>query len=215
MLKGSIIGGAVGLLASIGSMYAAAIRYHMFRGLKLQAKGFILTSTTSFGAVFYAERFQNTLHSTLDPMRTYKDSCERVAQASREHQGSYEHLREWGRANRYSIVGASWLAGMAIALAMVSRSPGTTAQKLVQARVYAQGLTLAVLIATATLEVNDAKKGENRWETVKIIDPNDPEHKRLVEKRVHKEEYSGQDLWMGRHFQLSLVLMFFALQERI
>ncbi|KAJ3498159.1 hypothetical protein NLG97_g1345 [Lecanicillium saksenae] len=196
VLKGALIGGAVGLLAGVGSMYAAAIRYPIFRGLRLQTKGFVLTSTTSFGAIFYAEQLQNRLHATLDPMRTYKDSSERAAQSSKEHQNRHERFQEWCRTNRYSIVGASWLASMVAALAMVSRSPASTAQKLVQARVYAQGLTLAVLIATAAFEVNDAQKGVSRWETVKIIDPSDPEHKRLIEKKVHKEEYSGQDLWM-------------------
>lgn len=96
---------------------------------------------------------------------------------------------------------------MLAALALVSRSPASTAQKLVQARVYAQGLTLLVLIATAAFEVNDARKGVSRWETVKVIDPDDPEHKRLIEKKVHKEEYSGQDLWMGKCSQLSLSRM--------
>ena len=46
------------------------------------------------------------------------------------------------------------------------------------------------------LETADAKSGSGRWETIKIIDPNDPEHKNLIEKRIHKEEYEGQDLWM-------------------
>jgi hypothetical protein len=31
-----------------------------------------------------------------------------------------------------------------------------------------------------------------------VVDPNDPEHKRLIEKKIHKEEYEGQDLWKGR-----------------
>lgn len=197
VLKGTVVGGAVGLIAGVGMMYGAARRYPFFRGLRLQTKGFILTSTTSFGAIFYAERLQNDLHRTLDPMRTYRDNSERVADAARENQGRYEKMREWGRENRYTIVGASWVASMIIALAAVSRSPASTAQKLVQARVYAQGLTLAVLIATAAFEVNDARRGEHRWQTVMVLDENDPEHKRLIEKKIHKEEYSGQDLWMG------------------
>jgi len=65
----------------------------------------------------------------------------------------------------------------------------------VQARVYAQGLTLAVLIATAAFEVGDASKGKGRWETVMILDPNDPEHKHMIEKRIHHEAYEGEDLW--------------------
>lgn len=77
-------------------------------------------------------------------------------------------------------------------------TPISTAQKLVQARVYAQGLTLAVLIISAAFKVNHAKQGNGRWETVMVLDPNDPEHKHLIEKRIHKEDYEGQDLWIGK-----------------
>ncbi len=105
---------------------------------------------------------------------------------------------DWGKENRYPIVAGSWVLSMGIALGLVGRSPYlSTQQKLVQARVYAQGLTIAVLIATAAFEVGDRGKGEGRWETVKIIDPNDPEHKHLIEKKVHHERYEGEDQWRG------------------
>lgn len=53
---------------------------------------------------------------------------------------------------------------------------------------------------TAALEGNDTRRGENRWESVMVIDTNNPEHKRLIETKIHKEENSGQDLWMGCYF---------------
>ena len=113
----------------------------------------------------------------------------------------------WGRENRYSIVFVSWLASMGLALAIVGRAPMSTSQKVVQARVYAQGLTLAVLIVSAAFEMNDAKRGSGRWETVMVLDPNDPEHKHLIEKKVHKEEYEGQDLWKGKQPEAPCTIM--------
>ena len=105
---------------------------------------------------------------------------------------------DWGRENRYPIVGVSWVASMAIALGLVGRSPYlSTSQKIVQSRVYAQGLTLAVLVATAAFEIGDKGQGEGRWETVKIVDPNDPEHKHLIDKKIHHERYAGEDMWRG------------------
>ena len=105
---------------------------------------------------------------------------------------------DWGKENRYPIVAGSWVLSMGIALGIVGRSPYlSTQQKLVQARVYAQGLTIAVLIASAAFEIGDRGKGEGRWETIKIIDPNDPEHKHLIEKKVHHERYEGEDQWRG------------------
>lgn len=106
----------------------------------------------------------------------------------------------WGKENRYPIVGVSWVASMAIALGLVGRNPYlSTQQKLVQARVYAQGLTLAVLIATAAFEIGDRSEGQGRWETVKILDPDDPEHKHMIEKRIHHESYAGEDQWKGTY----------------
>ena len=74
--------------------------------------------------------------------------------------------------NHYSIVFGSWIASMAGAFTIVGRSPYlTTQQKLVQARVYAQGLTMAVVIASLAFEGVDSAQGKGRWETVKYIDP--------------------------------------------
>ena len=106
---------------------------------------------------------------------------------------------DWFRENRYGIVGGSWVASMGIALGIVGRNPYLTgAQKLVQARVYAQGLTVAVLIATAAFEISDSKNEKGRWETVKVLDPDDPTHQRLIEKKVHHETYKGEDQWRGK-----------------
>lgn len=55
---------------------------------------------------------------------------------------------------------------------------------------------MAVLVASFALESNDLRSGKGRWETVKILDPNDPEHKRIIEKRIHHEAYQGEDTWM-------------------
>ena len=105
---------------------------------------------------------------------------------------------DWGKENRYPIVAGSWVLSMGIALGIVGRSPHlSTQQKLVQARVYAQGLTIAVLCATAAFEIGDRGKGEGRWETIKVIDPDDPEHKHMIEKKVHHERYEGEDQWRG------------------
>ena len=128
----------------------------------------------------------------------YLDETERQRRAIEAAKTPTERWMDWGRENRYGIVGGSWVASMAIALALVGRDPYLSgAQKLVQARVYAQGLTVAVLIATAAFEINDQRKGAGRYETRKVLDPNDPTHKHLIEQQVHKESYAGEDQWKG------------------
>ena len=67
------------------------------------------------------------------------------------------------------------------------------------------------MVATAIFEIGDRGKEEGRWETRKVVDPKDPEHKRLVEQKYwesdHKQEpdgigekrgqkhYEGEDQW--------------------
>lgn len=199
VLKGGFIGGSVGLGAGLAGVMLASRRYTAFRQLTLPFRTFLVSSVGTFGAITTAERYSLAFQKAKDPMNFYKDESQRALEQARQSQNSQSQLMEWGRENRYTIVFTSWIAAMAIALGIVGRNKYiTTSQKLVQARVYAQGLTLAVLIATAAFETSDAKAGKGRWETVMVLDPNDPKHEHLIEKKVHKEEYEGQDLWKGK-----------------
>ncbi|KAM0516362.1 hypothetical protein ACHAPE_005511 [Trichoderma viride] len=196
VLKGGLIGGSLGLAIGASGVIYASRRYPSFRGLTLPFRTFLVTSTATFGAIVQADRQGIKHQKAQDPRRLYRDNSQRAQEIIRENETAYERFMNYGRDHRYSIVCASWLASLVVAFALVSRAPMSTPQKIVQARVYAQGLTLAVLIVSAAFEMNDAKSGKGRWETVMVLDPNDPEHKHLIEKRIHKEEYEGQDLWM-------------------
>jgi hypothetical protein len=196
VLKGGTVGGIVGLGLGIAGVMGASRRYPAFRSLTLPFRAFLVTSSSTFCAIVNADRYSMKFQKARDPMRSYKDSSVLAMEHARSNDTGYQQMMNWGRDHRYSIVFGSWVASMGLALAIVGRSKYlSTAQKVVQARVYAQGLTVAVLILTAAFEMTDAKKGSGRWETVMVLDPEDPEHKHLIEKKIHKEEYAGQDLW--------------------
>jgi hypothetical protein len=199
VVRGGLLGGSVGLALGLAGVMGASRRYAAFRSLTLPFRSFLVTSSGTFGAIVVAERYSINYQRSHDQMNNYLEESHRAhEQALHANKTEWQRFMDWGRENRYSIVFASWLASMGIALALVGRNKYlTTSQKLVQARVYAQGLTLAVLIASAAFETADAKAGKGRWETVMVVDPNDPEHKHLIEKKIHKEEYEGQDLWKG------------------
>ncbi|KDN51648.1 hypothetical protein RSAG8_00194, partial [Rhizoctonia solani AG-8 WAC10335] len=59
----------------------------------------------------------------------------------------------WAKENRFSIIGMSWVSAMAISGGLVfARNRGVPfSQKIVQVRMYAQGVTIAVLLASAGL----------------------------------------------------------------
>lgn len=195
-VKGGLRGGVIGLVVGGAAVFAAHRRFPTFRNLTVPMKTFFVTSAGTFSAIIEADRSSRRFELQREPQRLYKDRATRDLEAVEQTKGEWERWKDWGRENRYSIVGVSWLASMGLALGLVGRNPYLSkAQKLVQARVYAQGLTLAVLIATAAFEMGDKNQGKGRWETVMVLDPNDPTHKHLIEKKVHHEAYEGEDLW--------------------
>ncbi|KZF20728.1 hypothetical protein L228DRAFT_178089 [Xylona heveae TC161] len=197
VVKGGLVGGALGLAVGGAGIWAASARFPAFRSLTIPMRTFLFTSSGTFAAIINADRSSRAFEISRHPDEQYRDESSRELQQLEAQKSSYEKFMDWGRENRYPIVGVSWLASMAVALGLVGRNPYlSTQQKLVQARVYAQGLTLAVLVATAAFEIGDAKQGQSRWQTVKVVDPNDPEHKRIIEKKIHRERYAGEDQWM-------------------
>lgn len=197
VIKGGLIGGSAGLVLGLGGVMFGMKRYQLIRQLSLPFRSFLVTSSGTFGAIILAERYSINFQRAKDPMNNYLEAGKRRHEQERlASETASQRFMDWGRENRYSIVFASWIAAMGAAMAIVNRNKYlSSSQKIVQARVYAQGLTLAVLIATAAFETADAKSGKGRWETVMVVDPNDPTHQHLIEKKVKKEDYEGQNLW--------------------
>ncbi|EPQ63396.1 Bgt-3855 [Blumeria graminis f. sp. tritici] len=195
-VTGGLIGGSLGLTAGLVAIYVGQRRFPIIRDLTIPMKSFLVTSTGTFSAIISADRASRDFEKHRDPSRQYRDQASIQTERLDSQKPIVQRLKDWGNTNRYSLVTASWVASMGTAFAIVSRNKYITgAQKLVQARIYAQGLTLAVLIATAALEVGDARSGKGRWETVTVLETDDSNNTHLVEKRIHHESYPGQDLW--------------------
>lgn len=196
-VRGGLKGGAYGL--GIGTASAFLLNRHsrFFRSLTLPFKTFFVTSSATFALIIAADQASRNFESTRHHNTvSFQDETERILAERRKSMTASQKFMDWGRENRYKIVGGSWVASMAGSLALVYRDPWLTrAQKLVQARVYAQGLTLLVLIASAAFEISDARSGRDR-DTVRVPDPSDPTGKRWIEKKIHHESYKGEDLWM-------------------
>jgi len=180
-VRGGLAGGALGLSIGLGSAWLFHHRVPFFRNLTLPLKAFFATSVGSFAAILSADRasrgFESSLHHPGEDLLKERERLARQAELA--GMTPTDRLMEFGRENRYSIVGLSWVGSMAASLGYVWRDKYLTkAQKLVQARVYAQGLTLLVLIASAAFEVHDARRrAEGKG------------------KEIHREHYKGEDLW--------------------
>lgn len=70
-----------------------------------------------------------------------------------------QQIFSWVRERKYKLAGATFVASMVGSFVLVGRNPYLTGkQKLVQARVYAQGLTLAVIVSLAALDMSDRRR---------------------------------------------------------
>lgn len=191
------IGLVYGTALGAAGVWAASRRFPMFRQLTIPFRAFLIGSAGTFIGIIEADRGSRSFDIAHNPekQRLIAEE-EQQRKLFEQNKTTLERAKEWGSKNRYGIVFGSWVASMGAAFAIVSRDRYLSgAQKLVQARVYAQGLTLAVLLASFALEANDANKGQGRWETIKVLDPNDPTHSHLIEKRIHHERYAGEDQW--------------------
>lgn len=198
-LKGGFKGLSIGLAAGGIGLWGATRRFSLIRDLTLPMKAFLLTSSSTFTGIIMADRSSRGFEKQRDPglMRDYKDKTSRALMEAQARETEWQRFMDWGRVNRYKIVSGGWLGSIIAAFYIVNRNPYLTkAQKLVQARVYAQGLTLALLVATAAFETSDAARGKGNWEVVEVLDPSDPAHKHLIEKKIHHESYAGEDMWM-------------------
>ncbi|KAH7412145.1 hypothetical protein DE146DRAFT_266778 [Phaeosphaeria sp. MPI-PUGE-AT-0046c] len=196
-VKGGTIGGLIGTAAGLAVVAGASRRYPSFRALTLPMRAFLVTSTGTFIAVIAADRASAAYDIEHTPEKKRQVERERSREALLEsNKSGLQRAKEWANENRYPLLFGFWVASMAGSWSMVNRNRYLSgSQKLVQARMYAQGATLAALLTSFAIEGNDAAKGKGRWETIKIIDPNDPEHKHMIEKKIHHESYPGEDQW--------------------
>jgi len=197
-LMGGTLGGLAGLTVGVLGVWGASRRYHFINQLTPALKAFLVTSSGTFAGIVSADHASRAFESERNPIDVeYKQREKERAAADVSGKSWTQRAMDFGRKERYKIVGASWVASMATAFALVNRNKYLTGpQKLVQARVYAQFLTLGVLVASAAFEISDAKNDEGKlWEKVKYVDPNDPEHKRMLEREQLVEEDQGDTFW--------------------
>jgi hypothetical protein len=157
----------------------------------------LITSGGTFAAIVAADSYSRRFEASRQPDRQYRDQQASLQEQIAAQKTQKEKVTRWLSENRYGLVVGSWVASISAAMGLVGRNPYlTTQQKLVQARVYAQGFTLAAVIVSLAFEGGDRMAGSGRWETVKVLDPNDPTHQHMIEKKIHHERYAGEDQWM-------------------
>ncbi|RHZ64281.1 HIG1 domain-containing protein [Aspergillus thermomutatus] len=169
VLKGGTLGGVVGLIGGLAGVMAASRRYATIRNLTLPMKSFLVTSSGTFFGIIAADHASRSFEASRNVERQwYETREERLRQEELAGMSFIDRVTAFARREKYKIVGATWVASMIGSFAMVSRNPYLTgSQKIVQARVYAQGLTLAVLVASAAFEISDQRRGRGLLDAAK------------------------------------------------
>ncbi|GAA5821059.1 hypothetical protein JCM11491_002322, partial [Sporobolomyces phaffii] len=112
--------------------------------------------------------------------------------------GTKDAVLEWAKQNRWSVVFGSWVASMAGSGAYIAASPLSFAQKLVQARMVAQGLTVAVVLASAALTQipnsdgisDDEAKRIDREQGMYAWKKNSPHNQQQQQQKDPKKEHA-------------------------
>lgn len=152
----------MGLLGGAGGVLAASRRYATIRHLTLPMKSFLVTSSGTFLGIISADNASRSFEMQRNAERQWYENREKYLHDQETKGMSFmDRAVALARQEKYKIIGVTWVASMVGSFMLVGRNPYMSgSQKIVQARVYAQGLTLAVLVASAAFEISDQKKGK-------------------------------------------------------
>lgn len=159
----------LGLAAGVAGVAVAQRRFQTIRNLTLPMKSFLVTSTGTFVGIIAADHASRSFETQQNANKLWYENREERLRAE-ESRGLTlsERAVAFARREKYKIIGATWIASMVGSFALVGRNPYLSGQqKIVQARVYAQGLTLGVLCASAAFEISDQRRGRGILDAAK------------------------------------------------
>ncbi|CAE6517597.1 unnamed protein product [Rhizoctonia solani] len=146
---GMLKGGILGLGLAIPALHFASKRYPTIRAIPPVQRGWLLLiSTLGVGMtnaeLSYEAYLKSQWHGRTAEILRREQAEEEAGIQALSLKGRALH---WAKDNRFGIIGMSWVTAMAISGGLVF----ALSQKIVQVRMYAQGVTIAVLLASAGL----------------------------------------------------------------
>ncbi|KAJ5793711.1 hypothetical protein N7457_000310 [Penicillium paradoxum] len=199
VLQGGTVGGLLGLAGGVAGVLLASRRYHTIRNLTLPMKSFLVTSSGTFMGIIAADHASRAYENERNAAyQWYENREERLRHEEMRGLSFTDRAAAFARREKYKIISATWVASMIGSFVLVGRIPGLTGQqKLVQARVYAQGLTLGVLCASAAFEISDQRRGrglldsKKRANAAKVAE----EEQEQEQQPVRTAQPAEGDLW--------------------
>ncbi|GJJ07221.1 hypothetical protein Clacol_001421 [Clathrus columnatus] len=160
----TLVGGAKGFFGGLGvalpASYIAHKRWPYYRTLPPSIKALGVVSIVVPSFVICAEQASHAFERSqwkgigkqeLDMIKTAEE-------LRWESLTTTDKIKDWSGRHKWGIILGSWATSMAGSFGIIMRDPHQTfSQKIVQARMWAQGLTLGVVIASAVLSSQSRK----------------------------------------------------------
>ncbi|GBE79616.1 hypothetical protein BKA93DRAFT_821322 [Sparassis latifolia] len=192
-VRGGIEGFAAGLALSLPASFYAQRTSTYYRALPIQLKalGVVLVVGPLF-AIQAERRGVEFDQSTWTGAGKRELDREEAAQVSRWNTlDTRQKLYDWAMRNQYKIILGSWAASMVVAGALVyGNKYQTPAQKVVQARMWAQGLTVGVMIGAGILthsqraEAAKHRDVDHSWASIVSIEEEEERERALAQSKL-------------------------------
>jgi len=188
-LKGAAVGGVVSLgIFGYARRYIPNVqRYGAFaRTFFLMAPPVLIGITAMEGASrkFEANKYGYITEETKNAQATQGLSTK-------------DKVVYYASANKYKFIMAGWAGSLAGSFWLINRDKlMSKSQKIVQARMYAQGLTVLILLATMALSAtspDEQKKLENKKSSL--------EWEKIIEKEIAREDAAHLPLHLSERSQ--------------
>lgn len=154
-----------------------------------------MTSSGTFVGIIAADHASRSFEAERNAERQwYENREERLRAQESAGLSMTDRVVAFARREKYKIVGATWIASMVGSFVLVGRNPYISSQqKIVQARVYAQGLTLGVLCASAAFEISDQRRGRGLLDAAKSKES--AKREAAEPQPTHHQSQEEGDLW--------------------
>ncbi|KAI8595433.1 hypothetical protein EDD21DRAFT_448631 [Dissophora ornata] len=142
---------AGGLVAFSGKRYSKT-----YQTLSQPMKTFLLSSGVAATTVLFADHARVQYEDRQLLRHLDQEAADAARAEIRAQRGVMAEMMYQIRENRNMVVGVSWLSCMVASLAYTFSKKGlTTTQRIVTARMYAQGFTILTMMAVAALELTE------------------------------------------------------------
>ncbi|EEB08197.2 fungal protein [Schizosaccharomyces japonicus yFS275] len=180
-------GACLGVTAGLGLCYLGNRYSHGFRKLPVSLKSWFVIGSSLCASVIDGEKSGMRYES-----RQYESLT--VTEERPKHIKLSDWLLQKYDEKKWPLILSSWAGSLGLSFYLVNRDPySTPAQKVVQARMYAQGITVGLLLVSVYLSAV-AKSKKPSEKVVYMTDPSD--HTKKVRYIVpNGERYPGENQW--------------------